>query len=62
MTARNVVPMRPVSASDRLEQLARRPQAPRPELLRHLAERLRSLEALESLEREHVQLELREVA
>lgn len=43
----DVVPLRPPSAADRLEELARRPLQPRRELLLDLAARLRALEGLD---------------
>ena len=55
----NVVPLRRQRTSEWLEALARRPFALHREILLELAERFRAIEALEE---EDLQLELREAA
>jgi hypothetical protein len=59
MTSRDVVALRPQRTSEWLEALARRPWAYNREVLLELAERFRAIEAIED---EHDQLELREAA
>jgi hypothetical protein len=53
----NVIPLRPRPLSEQLEALARRPFALHREILLDLAERFRAIEAVQD---EHDQLELRE--
>jgi hypothetical protein len=62
MTAPNVVPLRPESAADRLERLARRPLQPRREELLEVAGSLRALEAFTVAGREQLSLDLEAVA
>jgi hypothetical protein len=59
MSAENVVPIRARKTSDWLEELARRPFALHRELLLELAERFRAIEAVQD---EHDQLEIRDAA
>jgi hypothetical protein len=56
MTAPNVVPLRQVSAVDRLERLARRPLQARRDELRSLAGRLRALDNLDRRHRDQIDL------
>jgi hypothetical protein len=55
----NVIPIRPPKTSERLDARSRASWCPNRDLLRHLAERFRAIEAIEDEER---QLELREAA
>ena len=60
MTTPNVVPLRPMTAADRLERIATRPLQPRRDELKMLATRLRALEELLAHEHDQ-QLQLKEV-
>jgi hypothetical protein len=55
----NVVPIRPQKTSEWLEALARRPFALHRDILLELAERFRAIEAVQD---DHDQLELREAS
>ena len=58
MTTANVVPLRTMSAADRLEAFARKPLAPHRFELRMLADRLRALDAPTDVRVQHGQLDL----
>jgi hypothetical protein len=60
----NVITLRRQKTSEWLEQLARKPFAPNRDILLHLAERVRAIEALDHHRDEdrHDQLDLRDAA